>query len=144
TLNVCVRLAAASNEDATPRFAVIPFGRSRQRFITLPSETGYAYILLEDVVGLLVERFFPGESVAECVPFRITRNAELELREDQASDLMAEMEEAIGARRHTSCVRLEVAAQASDELLSFLRLILELRDEDVYRTPGPIDLAAWM
>ena len=66
TLNVCVRLAP----DDAPRFAVIPFGRGAKRFLTLPGEVGYSYILLEDVVRLFVSKYFPGEAIRECVPFR--------------------------------------------------------------------------
>ncbi|HTN01319.1 MAG TPA: RNA degradosome polyphosphate kinase, partial [Planctomycetaceae bacterium] len=76
TFNVCVRLAPAP-ETAEPRFAVIPFGRQRKRFITVPVEQGYGYCPLEDLVGMSVQRFFPGETIEECISFRITRNADL-------------------------------------------------------------------
>ena len=62
------------------RVVVIPFGASvRIRFLTLYSEGGYAYLLLEDAVTMFVERLFPSEEVLECVPFRLTRDADAEV-----------------------------------------------------------------
>jgi polyphosphate kinase len=140
TLNVCVRLSP----DDAPRFAVIPFGRGAKRFLTLPGEVGYSYILLEDVVRLFVSRFFPGEIVRECVPFRITRNADLEIREDHAADLMSEMQEILDARKESACVRLELSDEASDAVRDFLRSRLTLDEDELTALPGPLDLAAFM
>ena len=100
---------AAAEEGQPPRFALIPFGQAPNRFLTLPSDGGYEYILLEDVVRLFIDRFFPGERVLEVAPFRITRNADLSVREDMASDLLEEMEEVLEARKESDCVRLEIA-----------------------------------
>jgi polyphosphate kinase len=144
SLAVCVRLApSVESLEGTSRFAVIPFGRNAARFITLPAEGGYQYLLLEDAVRVHVDRFFPGEKIVECVPFRITLNADLALREDQASDLLSHMREVLDARKASHCARLEVAAEVSDESLGFLASKLEVEDRDVYRLPGPIDLAAF-
>ncbi len=140
TMNVCVQL---SPEEA-PRFAVIPFGRGAKRFFTLPAEEGYSYILLEDVVRLFVSKFFPGEVVRECVPFRITRNADLEIREDHASDLMAEMQELLDARKESACVRLELSAEASAGVRDFLSTQLELAGGELIALPGPLDLSAFI
>ena len=143
TLNVCVQLKSVSGGDEQPRFAVIPFGRSANRFITLPSDGGYDYILLEEVVGMFVERFFPGEPVVECVPFRITRNADLSVREDQASDLLAQMVEALDARRVGDCVRLEISDRVTSDMRAFLQATLDVTDESVYAVRGPLDLSAF-
>ena len=143
TLNVGVQLKPAPEEDQ-PRFAIIPFGRSTSRFITLPSDGGYEYLLLEDAVDLFIERFFPGEDVVESAPFRITRNADFGVREDLASDLLSEMEEMLNARKQSACVRLEISDRVSSCLLSFLQQNLEVNNEDVYRMPGPLDLSSFM
>ncbi|MGH7128843.1 MAG: polyphosphate kinase 1, partial [Planctomycetaceae bacterium] len=123
---------------------VIPFGPAANRFITLPSEGGYAFLLLEDVVRQFVQRFFPGEDVVECVPFRITRNAEFSIREDAAGDLLSEMEEVLDARKLSDCARLEIAQDATPATLSFLQETLDVGDRDTYRLSGPLDLAAFM
>lgn len=143
TLNLCVRLAPPPGEEA-PRFALIPFGRSARRFLTLQSEGGYAYMLLEDAMILHVEQFFSGEQVEECVPLRISRNADLGLREDKAADLMAEMEEVLDARRLSDCVHLDIAEGASPIMCEFLRKGLDIGDDQISVAPGPLDLSAFM
>lgn len=143
TLNVCVRLGAADGET-DPRFAVIPFGVSARRFVTLYSEGGYAYTLLEDAVNMFADRFFPGESVEECVPFRITRNADIAVRDDTASDLLADMRDLLDARKRSDCVRLQIADQATDETVAFLQSTLEVADEHVHKLPGPLALSDFM
>ena len=142
-LNACVELAPASPEQPEPRFAVIPFGRSLPRFITLPSEGGYEYMLIEDALETFVDRFFPGEQVAECVPFRITRNADLAVREDQASDLLEQMERVLDERKQSDCVRLEIADRVTPRMLRFLQQVLAVEEESVYAVPGPLDLSAF-
>jgi len=144
TLNVLVQLASSDPERSEPRFAVIPFGPATTRFITLPSEGGYSYAVLEDAVAMHAERFFPGETVVECVPFRITRNADLTARDDTASDLLAEMEQLLRARKESDCIRLEVSESVTPAGLAFLQSTLELDDQGVYAVPGPLDLAAFM
>lgn len=140
TLHACVKLEG----DAGPKFAVIPFGRSTPRFLTLHADRGYSFVLLEDAVKLFAERFFPGVAVLECVPFRIARNADIGIRDDMASDLLAGMQEVLTARKHGDCVRLEVSAEASEETLAFLRSSLGIEDRDVFAVTGPIDLSAFM
>jgi polyphosphate kinase len=143
TLNACVRLGAADDET-DPRFAVIPFGVSARRFVTLYSEGGYAYTLLEDAVNMFADRFFPGEVVEECVPFRITRNADIAVRDDTASDLLADMRNLLDARKHSDCVRLQIAEEASDKIVGFLQQTLQVDDEDVHKLPGPLALSDFM
>lgn len=142
SLNLCVRLAPATGSDL-PRFAIVPFGRNRQRFITLPSESGFSFILLEEVVARFLADLFPGETVEECVPFRITRNADMELQEDQAFDLLSEMQEIVNARRQSACVRLEVADHGSATVREFLQTAVDVADEWVFPIPGPLDLSSF-
>ena len=144
TLSVCVQLKPESDDKPDPRFAIIPFGRSASRFITLPSEGGYDYMLLEDAVEMFIDRFFPGEPVVECVPFRITRNADLTAREDLASDLLVQMEHLLDARTESDCVRLEIAGSVTSSTLKFLTETLGVAKENVYAAPGPLDLSAFM
>ncbi|ADB18210.1 Polyphosphate kinase [Pirellula staleyi DSM 6068] len=144
TLSVCVQLAPSSDAPGKPRFAVIPLGKVLPRFLTLSAERGTAYVLLEDVVGRFVERFFPGEVVTGHAAFRITRNADFSLRDDLAPDLLAGMEDILLARKHGECVRLEVAACAGPELVAFLKESLAVEDRDVFFAPGPIDLSTLM
>jgi polyphosphate kinase len=113
------------------------------RFITLPIEEGHNYALVEDVVGLFIEQLFPGEPVAEWVPFRITRNADLGVSEDQASDLLTEMKEVLSQRKQSACVRLEVADRVSKTMLGYLQTVLQVDEAATYLIRGPLDLASY-
>ena len=144
-LSLCVRLKApADAEDQSARFAVLPLGPGTPRFISLPAESGYSYLMLEDLAGMFADRFFVGEEVAECVPFRITRDADVSVREDSAADLLVEMQQVLQERRVADCVRLEIDRSASGMVLSFLRESLQLEASDIFALPGPLDLSAWM
>ncbi|VAX40028.1 Polyphosphate kinase [hydrothermal vent metagenome] len=157
TLNICVRLEPTASEDVQqnneeqenneepqPRYAVIPFGRGASRFITLPSEEGgYSYLLLEDAVSSLVQRFFPGESIVECVPFRVTLNADITMSEDFTADLLVQMQQLLSARKQTDCVRLEISDHVTTLTLEFLREALNLSEQQIHVFPGPLDLSAY-
>ncbi|HET6328457.1 MAG TPA: polyphosphate kinase 1 [Planctomycetaceae bacterium] len=142
-LHVAVRLLPRDGESRS-RFAIIPLGRSLSRFVTLPSDRGYCYILLEDVVAAEVERFFPGEGVVHSAPFRITRNADIAVRDDLVHDLLSEIEEVLDERKLGNCVRLEIAAHADAETVAFLRQALGVDEDQIYALPGPLDLAGFM
>jgi polyphosphate kinase len=140
-LVLCVRLDGTPEEPG-PRHALVAVPKNLPRFLTLPGETGFAYVLLEEVVRAHVGRLFPDVPVRECAAFRITRNADLGVREDLAGDLMAQMREVLVERKESDCVRLEIERSASPEAREFLRAALGVEAADVYAIPGPLDLAA--
>jgi len=143
-LNVCVRLQHDKDDpEKRPRFAVIPLGWTLSRFITLPTESGYGYLLLEDAVTQYIDQFFIGHPVQECIPFRITRSADVSVEEDQAADFLVEMKQVLQERRSSHCVRLEIVEQASPEMLTFLREALDVEGEGVYTLPSPLDMSAF-
>ena len=143
TLHVCVK-CAADEQGSGPRYAIMPFLGPVPRLLTLPSAEGYAFLLLEEAIAMSVQRFFPGETVEECVAFRIVRNADLSLRDDGAYDLLAGLEEVLDARKQSDAVRLEIADTTGDELVAFLQTRLRITDRETYRVTGPLDLAAFM
>ncbi len=142
-LNLLVRLEPDKESPQTPRFAVLHLPRTLARFITAPDAAKYTCVPVEEIVAAFVARFFPGETVVECMPFRITRNADLSVREDQAGDLLGHMREVLDARKRSNCVRLEVDERISDVALAFLRQALRINFEQIYKVPGPIDLSAF-
>jgi len=103
-------------------------------------ETGYAYVLIEDLVSHFVDEFFPGREVIRCTPFRITRNADIELREDGAGDLLGGMEEVLESRRQSDVVRLEIDAQAGPEIREYLVRSFRVDTSSVFDIDGPLDL----
>ncbi len=143
-LCVAVRLQNKQEQENPFRYVLIPLGNQLPRFLTLPSETGYEFMLLEDVVGMFAQRFFPDETVVETTSFRITRNADLIVSEDVASDFMAEMEQLLQARKESHCVRLEIDAQASATLQAHLTQTYRVSPADVYPIEGPLDLSDMM
>ena len=141
-LNLAVRLAPET-AGRRSRFAILPLPAYMHRVISVPSDGVHACVLLEDVVRLQVERFFAGETVRECVAFRITRNADLVAGEDFAGDFLREMENVLIQRKESDCVRLEVEAGATRILTRFLESLFNVHPRGVYRIPGPIDLSAF-
>ncbi|OQW96946.1 MAG: polyphosphate kinase 1 [Verrucomicrobia bacterium A1] len=141
-LNLCVRLKTAKGSDL-PRFAVVAIPKGLARFVTVPAAAGYHYLLLEDIVEAFLARLFPGEPILEGVPFRIARNADMNVREDAAGDLLAQMKEVLTERKQSSCVRLEISRRASDVLRGFLKTALDLEEPSVYSLPDPLDLGAY-
>ena len=142
-LTICVRLAP-SDDSPVDRFAVIPLLGNIHRFRVLRSEHRHAYILVEDVIRRLIQRFFVGEDVREVVSFRISRNADMGVREDASADLLSEMEELLWTRKQGDAVRLEVASDVSRETLQFLHASLKVGDQQTYLIDGPLDLASFM
>ena len=146
-LNICVRIASKEKDDRNAtvrRYAVIPFGRTLSRFYSLPAESGFAYMHLEDVVSMFVHDFFPGEEIEEANTFRLTRTADVEVQELTPQGLAVNMADVIAARTEADCLRLEVEASASREMVEFLKCETGVSDEQVYEIQGPIDLGAFM
>lgn len=135
-----------SNEAANEpqeRYAIIPISRAINRINHLPADGSYLYVLCEDALASLIDDFFPGQQVLEVVPFRITRNADMSVREDSASDLLSGMTAVLDARIESPCVRLEIAATASDATRSFLMNKLSIRAHQVFSITGPLDLSTF-
>ncbi len=109
------------------------------RFVQLPG--GQRFVPLEEVIALHVQALFPGMEVLGYQPFRVTRDADLDLANDEAEDLLEAIQTEL--RRHSRqapAVRLEVDSAMSDEVLGLLLRELELEPADVYRVDGLIDL----
>ncbi len=144
TLHILVQIKGDSNQPDKSRFAVVPIGKNMSRFITLPAKNGYNFMLIEDLIAIFSSFFFPGEQIIESLPFRITRNADLSVREDSAHDLLTEMEAVIDARKRSDCVRLEINDQVSENSINFMQRILEIDNKRTYRLPGPLDLSSFI
>ncbi|WP_312350374.1 RNA degradosome polyphosphate kinase [Actinomyces sp.] len=104
------------------------------------TETGATFITLEDVVRAHLEHLFPGVEIVEAHSFRVTRNEDLEVEEDDAENLLTAMEEELLRRRFGPVVRLEVEDTISRFVLDFLEEKLEISSADVIQLPAPLDL----
>lgn len=141
-LTLYVRLEPEEG-SAESRHAIIAVPRNLARFLTLPGDGGYSYILLEEVIRAYAGRLFPGVTVTEYAAFRITRNADMSVREDQAGDLLEQMREVLTERQTSDCVRLEIEKRASREARAFLQKALQVATAGIYSIAGPLDLAAF-
>lgn len=145
TLHLAVALPpGAEADDRRRRMAIVTVPRNLARFMTVPCMDGHEYVLLEDVLEAFMDRLFPGEPIDEVAAFRLARNADMQVREDEAPDLLAGMEDILEARRTGSCVRLEIAKGASAELLDYLQKALGVDGSFLFRIPGPLDLSGYM
>ena len=123
---------------------LIPLSQSAQRIIELPSKKGYEYVLLEDVIKKHISNWFPGQKVRECITFRITRNADMAVQEEEAPDLLRGMEDILEERKTSDCIRLEVESDASRKIVKLIQDLLRVSNSQTYLQNGPIDLKAFM
>lgn len=138
-LNLAVLLRKKEG-DPTVKTAILPVPTSViDRIIKIPN-TGDTkkFLFLEDVLAAFADRLFLGCDILEAVPFRVTRDADLRI-DDDAEDLLVEVEKSLKKRRKGAAVRLELDAKASRTIKEFLRTELQLEDKDMYMIPGPID-----
>jgi len=126
-------------EGEEPRFARVKLPPNVPRLIPLNGE-GYCFALLEEVMAAHIESLFPGMRVLECQPFRITRDADIEIEEDEAADLLKTVEQQLRQRRFGFGVRLEVSSGMSPHMVKLLRNSMELVEQDVYAIDGPLNI----
>ena len=124
-------LPEQSHDDEETKFARIKLPPNVPRLLRLEEE-GFHFVLLEELIAAHIATLFPGMRVLECQPFRITRNADIEIEEDEAGDLLKSIEQQLRQRRFGFGVRLEVAADMSEQMRTLLKKALELIDQDVY------------
>jgi polyphosphate kinase len=102
------------------------------------------FVPLEDVIAANLDQLFTGMEVHEHTTFRVTRNEDVEVEEDDAENLLTAMEKELTRRRFGPPVRLEVEDDIDDHVLDLLSRELQIGSEDIYRLPGPLDLSALM
>ncbi len=111
------------------------------RFVRLPSPEGRTRLApKEDVIKVFAARLLGGHAVRGAHPFRVTRDADIRVDEEQADDLLQAIQEELRSRRKGEPVRLEVPESAPEEVVEILRGQLGLGHDDVYRVPGLLDL----
>jgi len=139
--NLSLNLAVLVSDRATgeERFARVKVPPLLPRFVTVPGSA--RFVPLEQVIAAHLDALFPGMVVLEHHPFRVTRDADIELN-DESEDLLAAMELVLRQRtKFGVAVRLEVDMQMTAEVLELLCRELELGSNDVYQADAPLDLA---
>lgn len=138
TLNIAVELR---NKKGEQRVAFVQVPSVLPRFISLVGEgSERSYVFLEDLIMEHCQDLFKGLTIVDMVPFRITRDSDLEVEENATQDLMKEIERSLRKRKRGAAVRLEICTTDDKYLKDFLVRSLDLEPRDVYEINGPLDL----
>ena len=141
SLNLAVVLKSPGS--LTDSFARVKVPPSLPRFVRVPGTSGNTvvkYIPLELLIGQFLGKLFSGMEVLQHHTFRVTRNEDLEVDEDEGENLLVALEKELLRRRFGPPVRLEVAETINPQVLELLVRELDIDEEDVYRLPAPLDL----
>lgn len=126
-------------------FATVQVPSVLPRIVQLPSKDGeHCVILLEEIIERNIDKLFLSYKVVCAHPYRIMRNADLTIDEDEAADLLAEIQKQLKKRQWGEVIRLEVEDKMDKRLQKILKTEFEIKDEDVYYIPGPLDLTFLM
>ncbi len=142
TLNIGA-LIGKKGEDSRD-FATVQVPGGLDRVVEIPSEDGRTFILLEEVIERNMPKLFLNYDVFCAYPYRIMRNADLSIDEEEAADLLKEIEKQIKRRQWGEVIRLEVADDIDPGLMEILKMELSVRRDSIYKIAGPIDLTFLM
>ncbi len=141
SLNLAVRLL----KNGETNFALVQVPSILPRFLELPSDDNEKkfFILIEDIIIKKLPQLFELHKIKACCQFRITRNSDLEI-DEEAADLLVEVQRSIKKRRRGEPVRLELLKGCDKKTREFLVKMLSMKEEDIYELSGPIDLTFLM
>ena len=142
TLNIGALIGKKGEESRD--FATVQVPGVLDRIVEIPCEEGRCFILLEEVIERNMHKLFLNYDVYCAYPYRIMRNADLTIDEEEAADLLKEIEKQIKRRQWGEVIRLEVADDIDPGLMEILKKELSVRSDNIYRIAGPIDLTFLM
>ncbi|MFM7600873.1 MAG: polyphosphate kinase 1 [Pseudanabaena sp.] len=125
-------------------FARVKVPNVLPRFVKIPETDDHTFVPLEQVIAHNLEALFPGMEILSYYPFRITRDAELDIEEEEADDLISALQEELRKQKFGSVVRMEIASDIPPEIRRELIEQLGITEADVYDIPGLIGLGALM
>jgi polyphosphate kinase len=143
SLNLAVILQKPAHGEKL--FAVVQVPAVLPRFVAVPSHNGqprHVFVPLEVVIRLHLPELFPGMTIESDTVFRVTRNSDFEIDDDEVEDLLKAIEEEVRKRRRGVAVRLQIEGDAPPGVEQFLTGALDLDPSDVYRVPGLLDLTS--
>ena len=141
SLNLAVVLQ--NPETKAEHFARVKVPPLLPRFVRVPGNSGVSdarFVALEEIIGEFLSLLFPGMDVLQHHTFRVTRNEDLEVDEDEGENLLIALEKELLRRRFGPPVRLEVADDINPQVLELLVSELDIEEQDVYHLPAPLDL----
>jgi polyphosphate kinase len=144
-LQIIVACRLEDPETRVTRYAVIPIPDTISRRVSIAFDgAGHSFMLIEDLVATHAGRFFPGETVTATTSFRVTRNGDIAVQEEDAIDLAGEMEDVLTARRFADTVRLEIRSDAPRDLARMIKDATSAGTQEIQRVDGPPGLGAFM
>ena len=139
-------IVSLEGKDAFGRdsgLAIVQAPRSLPRVIHVPKDQTsgtYDFLLLSSIIHKHVGGLFPGMKATGCYQFRVTRNSDLFVDDEEVDDLLRALEGELPSRRFNDAVRLEVADNCPEEIINFLLQQFSLNNEDLYQVNGPVNL----
>lgn len=145
SLNIAALLMDKKRKDAID-FATVQVPSVLPRVVSIPSETENetTVILLEQIIEKNIQKLFLNYKVVAASPYRVMRNADLTIDEDEAADLLIEIEKQIKKRQWGEVIHLELESGIDKRLLKILKKELRIAEEDIFRINGPLDLTFLM
>ena len=145
SLNIAALLMDKKRKD-TIDFATVQVPSVLPRIVTIPSEKEgeTCIILLEQIIEKNIQKLFLNYKVLDATPYRVMRNADLTIDEDEAADLLIEIERQLKKRQWGEAIRLEVEQGIDKRLLKILKKELQIQQEDIFTIRGPLDLTFLM
>jgi polyphosphate kinase len=141
SLTIAFRLIDEQDDEDDIKIAVVQLPSALPRLIKLARTGGHHYVLFEDIIRAHASILFPGLRVEESHLFRVTRDADVDIAEDEANDLITAVAEGIRQRRWgTDAVRMEISPDMPRKLTQFFTRALELEHSDVYSVDMPLNL----
>ena len=150
TLNIAALLKKKNEEDAELEFAMVQVPSVIPRIVELPEETTEdgetqrVVILLEEIIERNMQSLFLNYDIVASHPFRIMRNADFSLDEEEAVDLLEEIQKQLKKRQWGEAIRLEIESNVDKQLLKILKKELSISSEDIFQISGPLDLTFLM
>jgi polyphosphate kinase len=141
SLNFIVRLSGKDAYGRDSELAIVQAPRSLPRIVPLPDGGSQRrFVALSTIVEAMVEHLFEGMQVLGCYQFRLTRNSDLFVDDEEVDDLRRALEGELAQRRYGAAVRLETAANCPRDMIDFLLHQFALTPLDCYQVPGPVNL----
>ena len=144
SLNLGALVRKKGEKDAEVEFATVQVPGVLPRVVEIPDEEERVFIFLEEIIERNIEKLFLNYDVLCIHPFRIMRNADLSIGEDEAEDLLKEIEKQLKKRQWGEAIRLEVEEGIEKRLLKIILKELKISEEDIYYINGPLDLTVLM
>jgi polyphosphate kinase len=139
-LSLNLAVVVRNPESETEYFARVKVPSNLQRFFLASHDGRLRFIAIEDILSAHVSELFPGMEIVATYPFRLTRNADLELEEEESEDLLATMEQELLRRKFGPPVRLEVDSTIDIDWLDTLTEEIGIEQEEIVKYRGPLDL----